>query len=68
MRAALADNQSLDSRSAARTGFSGAPKHLEVFLVLSALAAGAVEIGLSTAERGTMVPHGPPQHDPNRME
>jgi hypothetical protein len=68
VRAALTDDQPLDSGTTARTGLPGAPEYPELFLVLSALAAGAVEIALSATERGAMVPHGTPQYNPDRTK
>ena len=50
MRAALADNDSLDFRVASRAGAVGAPKHLQLIAVTSLVPGDGIKIGFAGSQ------------------
>ena len=66
MRAALADNDSLDFCAASRAGAVGAPKHLQLIAVTSLVLGDGIKIGFAGSQGSAQVIQAPLQHTGDR--
>ena len=62
MRAALADNDSLDFRAASRAGPVGSSKYFQLIAVTSLMSGDGIKVGFTGSQGGTQVIQAPLQH------